>query len=205
MERLILVRHGETDWNRAHRWQGHQDVPLNQTGLEQAQRVADRLKDEQFDAIYASDLSRAFATAEAINQHHKLLLQPEPRLREILLGQFEGHTFDDLQHEFPDEYAAWSGDMHKDPPGGESDMRFYERVRGFYDDVVESHEGGTLLVVGHGGSLRMLMMRMLELPVESFARFRLDNTAISELIWHRNRWNLSRFNDTYHLNGYVSK
>jgi len=202
MERLVIVRHGETDYNVQRRWQGHMDIPLNDAGLTQATRVATALKNEPIDAIYTSDLLRAHATAEAINQHHNLTLQPDRRLREVSLGHFEGLTSEEIVTKFPDEHAAWTGDLEVPAPGGESDLLFSNRVQDFYETVLKDHSAETALLVSHGGTIRALLCVLLELPVKHYHQFRLDNTAISEFHWYRNRWNLVRFNDTYHLNGH---
>jgi alpha-ribazole phosphatase len=205
MERLVIVRHGETDFNVQERWQGHIDIPLNANGLAQAQRVAARLKNDTFEAIFTSDLKRAHATAEAINQHHKLPLQLDQRLREVYLGHFEGLTSHEIHTRFPEEYAAWSGNHEQPAPGGgESDMDFLQRIQGFLDSTLPHHPAESALLVTHGGTIRFLMCAILDLPLARFAHFRVDNTAISEFQWYHNRWNLVRFNDIYHLNGHVT-
>jgi alpha-ribazole phosphatase len=204
MKRLLIVRHGETDFNVQSRWQGHTDIPLNANGLAQAERVAARMKNETIDAIFSSDLKRAFATAEAINQHHKLTIQPDQRLREVKLGQFEGLTTDEIRTRFAEEYNLWHNSTEYPAPGGESDMDFFQRVQSFFHFAQNGHPADSILLVTHGGTIRFLMCVILELPLKRFAHFRTDNTAISEFQWYNNRWNLVRFNDIYHLNGHVA-
>ncbi len=107
MIQLILTRHGETDWNIAHRFQGQSDVPLNARGRQQAEQLAAHLIAEKFDAIYASDLSRAWDTAKAIAAQHTCPLIAEPRFREGGFGEWEGCTFSELEERDPSLVKAW--------------------------------------------------------------------------------------------------
>ena len=103
--RLCLIRHGETDWNVARRIQGHTDIPLNHTGLEQARLLAQSLADEQFDAIYSSDLGRARQTAEAVAHRLHQTVRLDPLLRERHYGEFQALTYDEARARFPDAHA----------------------------------------------------------------------------------------------------
>ena len=107
MTELILVRHGETDWNRDQRWQGHADRPLNETGREQARAIAEELASEQIDAIYTSDLARARETAELIAERAGVPFVLEPQLREIDVGEWQGLTRPEIEERYPEGFRNW--------------------------------------------------------------------------------------------------
>ena len=130
MIKLILVRHGETDWNAQRRYQGQSDVPLNDAGQRQAAALAQRLEGVDISAIYSSDLRRARQTATAIASLHPLPVRDEPRLKEISFGRWEGLTYGEIQERWPEEMAAWFADpIRVTPPGGERLAQVAERLR----------------------------------------------------------------------------
>ena len=139
MTTLLLVRHGETDWNAGRRWQGHTDVPLNARGRAQAAALAEELAADPPSAIYTSDLSRARETAEIVGTQLGVPVILEPRLREIHVGSREGLTAEEVGD------REWDGEPH-----AEHGVRVLAAVR----DVAAAHPNGRVLVVAHGGSLR---------------------------------------------------
>jgi probable phosphoglycerate mutase len=149
-----LIRHGETAWNAESRIQGQLDVPLSNAGIWQAGRLAQRLADEHIDAIVASDLARAWLTAQPIGQSRQIEPLPDVRLRERHFGLFQGHTLDHIAVTWPSEFAAW---RQRDPawaiPEGESGTQFIGRVLEALDEITQRHAGGTVAVVAHGGVL----------------------------------------------------
>jgi broad specificity phosphatase PhoE len=153
---FILVRHGETDWNRDGRWQGQADAPLNERGREQARTVAEELAGEPVDAVYASDLSRARETAEIIAARldsHAVML--DPRLREVHVGGWSGLTMPEIEERYPEEFVRWrAGDPAHDFAGGESYAAMGERVVEALAEIASRHPDGNVLVVLHGGSIR---------------------------------------------------
>jgi len=141
MATLLLIRHGETDWNAEHRWQGHADVPLNARGREQAKALAEELAPEGVDAIYASDLSRARDTAEIVGARLGVPVVVDPDLREIDVGSREGLTGEEVGD------RPWDGEAHENHGD-----RILRAVR----TIAERHPGGRVAVVSHGGSLRRI-------------------------------------------------
>jgi broad specificity phosphatase PhoE len=139
---LLLARHGETDWNRARRWQGHADPPLNDFGREQARALAAAVTD--VDAIYASDLVRARQTAEIVAAEHGVPVLVEPRLREVDVGEWSGLTNDEIAERFPG-VTEWAN--------GETGEAMGERVVAALLEIAAAHPGGRVLVVTHGGPL----------------------------------------------------
>ena len=144
---IVLVRHGETDWNLEGRVQGHTDRPLNATGLAQARELAAALAEEPLDAIYASDLSRAFETARILAQPHELDVVAAPGLREKHFGTWEGLTGDEVLERYPRAAGGSWGDA-------ETSAELGERVRATLTEIAARHEGRRVLVVSHGGPMR---------------------------------------------------
>ncbi|MDE3090678.1 MAG: histidine phosphatase family protein, partial [Chloroflexota bacterium] len=134
--RLLLIRHGETDWNNEGRIQGHTDTPLNARGFEQAKRLAARLACEKLDAIYTSPLARARATADLIAQEHGVAAMLDDRLKEKYLGELEGLTSGEFELRYPDLYREWHASKEHFPlPGEEPPLAFRQRVQEFLDAV----------------------------------------------------------------------
>ena len=149
---LLLVRHGETDWNAVGRWQGHADPPLNAVGRAQAAALADELAGGAFDALYASDLRRAVETAAILGLRLGLETLERADLREIDVGSWSGLTRAEVAARFPEGFARWqAGEIGHD---GETREQLATRVVGALLDVASAHPGGTVLVVTHGGAIR---------------------------------------------------
>ena len=200
--RLMLVRHGESTYNAEGRIQGQEDAPLSARGRAQAERVAERLRAYQFDACYASDLSRAADTARAIMHHHPdVPFMFTTLLREIKFGVFEGKVMPEIEQSYPDEYAQWMENRRGfTPPGAESVEELHARagrVLAWLRD--RGREDGTLLVVAHGGIFISVVAQALGLPMEERYRFHFDNTAMTVI--EDGRWGsrLLLANDTSHL------
>jgi broad specificity phosphatase PhoE len=164
---LLLVRHGETDWNRDGRYQGHADPPLNEVGREQARELARKLGAHEFDVVYTSDLRRASETAEIIVRGREVPLLPEPGLREIDVGSWSGLTRAEIEQRFP------GADRHD----GEAPEAMRERVVRTVTAIAEREAGKRVLIVSHGGALRALLHHALNddsVPkVENCAVYRL--------------------------------
>ena len=155
--RLLLVRHGLTDWNVNKRFQGQTNVPLNETGIRQAQALGDRIAGETIDHIYASDLDRARHTARFISQHHHCSLKFDPALRELNFGDWEGLTYQQIQDRDPQRLKAWNLDLYENgPPAGESLRALTARISSFLDMLFKEHSDETVLLVTHGGCLQVL-------------------------------------------------
>lgn len=205
MARLILVRHGETEWNRLARYQGQTDIELNETGIRQAQRAAERLARETIHAAYSSDLKRARTTAEIIVSRTApaRTFHPSPLLREMHFGDFEGLTFDQIEEQYQLIFSAspsWrSRGPHVRAPGGESIADLAGRVERFWEEVRERHAEGTILIVAHGGPLQVLICRLLGIGLEHWWQIRLSSASISILDTHPQGASLALLNSTSHL------
>jgi broad specificity phosphatase PhoE len=152
---LLLARHGETEWNRVGRWQGHADPPLSDAGREQAAMLALRLADAGVTAVVSSDLRRASETADIVAGALGLALDVDPELREIDVGSWSGHTREEVAALFPEGYARWQeGEIGHD---GETREQLTARVVAAVERACAAHSGGTVLVVTHGGAIRALL------------------------------------------------
>jgi alpha-ribazole phosphatase len=201
MTQLYLTRHGETDWNIKQRFQGHSDIPLNENGRCQAADLARRLAEESIDAIYASNLSRAWETAETIAEHHSCPLIAEPGLREASFGKWEGMTYNEIQASDPEAVQAWHEDMANfAPPEGETPDQLAQRVASAYATINQQHGNDeTVLLVAHGGSLQMLIANLLQLSPAHFWQFHLKPCSLSLISVYEEGPILNLLNDTCHL------
>ncbi|HUP31938.1 MAG TPA: histidine phosphatase family protein [Gaiellaceae bacterium] len=169
MTTLLLARHGETDWNRELRIQGSSNIELNELGRRQARALAQELEHVELDAIYASDLSRARATAEAVAAFHGLEVRFDARLRERSFGSWEGFTREDIA-------ALPEGSRHD----GESDDEVRERMLEAVQAIADAHPGEQVLVVAHGGSLNTLWHHAVGERVERWANCAVYKLAVRE-------------------------
>ncbi|MCS7254686.1 MAG: histidine phosphatase family protein [Armatimonadota bacterium] len=176
---IILVRHGETLWNRQRRFQGQRDVPLSELGRLQAAALQERLKGEQIDTVYASDLSRASETAQIILQGRSVEINLTLELRERHKGAWEGLTFEEAAKAYPKEIEAWLKDPLASVPYGESGDQFILRVKGFIERTLSFHSGERMLIVSHGGPIKVAICLMLGWDMSCLHRFRISNGSIS--------------------------
>ena len=202
--RLLIVRHGQTDWNSSGRFQGQTDIPLNPTGIGQAQAIAERLITETPAAIYASDLQRAWQTAQIIHTallpEHRPPLISEPRLREMCFGKWEGLTYNEIQARQPRLLQRWESDLeHTAPPGGETLLEMAERVEALYGSILAAHPDETVLLVAHGGPLQLMITQALGMPRGRFWQVHLSNASLSELRSYLEGAILNLLNCTEHL------
>ncbi len=154
---LIVVRHGQSEGNVAQRFIGQGETALTEKGREQARRTAAFLKDYPINAVYASDLSRAYDTARPTAEVHGLQITREPSFREIFAGDWEGKRFDDLDTLFPESYGMWRQNIgHAHPDHGERVADLYERVNGQIDRLLQKHRGECIAVFTHATPVRMM-------------------------------------------------
>lgn len=203
MARWLIVRHGETEWNRAGKMQGHTDIGLSGAGRAQVTSLRERLRAVKFDAAYTSDLARAADTAGTLLQGRPFQAIPTAQLRELSYGDWEGLTWQEIQERDPEQYDWWVRvDPNFQPPEGESLHALMERAGAFVEEVNARHVEGTILVVAHGGSIRALALTLLGISPDLFRRF--SNVAPASLsIIHvfNGTAILESWNDTAHYRG----
>ena len=193
--RLILARHGETDWNRILRIQGAKsDSPLNQKGMQQAEDLASRLERENIRAVYSSPLKRALNTAKAIAARHRLEVITTPLLREIEAGELEGVATAELGTRF--SYYLIRDGVEKRIPGGESLADLQERCWGFIEQIKQDYTNGSVLLVSHYFAILSIICAVLELPLANIMRLRMSSASISIIVSDDDMTRLELFNDT---------
>jgi probable phosphoglycerate mutase len=199
--RLILIRHGETAWNREGRIQGyHGDSPLTEAGRAQAQRLAERLAGEGLRALHSSNSERARQTATPIAAALELDVAWDAALRERNYGEFEGWTYAELERKHPEAYKKFrSRDPAYAPPGGESGARFRDRIVAALERVAADANGGHVAVVTHGGVLGVMYRHAHGTAAESKRDYSLINASINRLVYAGGRWSVEAWGDVAHL------
>ncbi len=198
--RLILIRHGESTWNREHRIQGQLDPPLSAEGRRQAARVAHRLTGRKPHGLYTSDLRRAVETAAPIEEVTGLKATKMPELREIFLGEWEGLQTEELTQRYPEAWARWAEEPSWDLiPGGESAAGFESRVESALDSLISRHEHADAVVVTHGGVIQIALHRIIGRPSRGLFPFRISNASITVISKRDGHLIIDRVNDTSHL------
>lgn len=198
--RVLLIRHGETDWNVGARIQGHTDIPLNARGRDQALRLGQAYAGETLHAIYASDLARAHDTAQALAQACGAPLAREPALRERHFGVFEGLTFQQIAADWPALAERWRRrDPDFGPEGGETLRAFHDRCVATAARLAEAHRGCSIALVAHGGVLDCLYRAAVRLDLQAPRTWEIGNAAVSRLLWTAEGFSLVGWNDDAHL------
>jgi broad specificity phosphatase PhoE len=179
---LLLVRHGETEWNATHRWQGFTGPPLNALGRQQANELADKLSGVVIDAIYSSDAVRAVETAEIVAARLDLDVRQDERLREVNFGEWEGLTRQEINARYSGAFMEWDACKLAAPTGGETDLQMAERVLEALHEIADRHEGDEVLIVTSGGPIRAVQAHAQGVD-QAIARLhfkRADNCAVLE-------------------------
>ena len=199
--RFILVRHGQTEWNRgAERFRGHADLPLNETGLAQAQKVAGRLADEKIAALYASPLQRAVQTAQPLAKGRALEIQKHDGLLDIDFGAFEGMTLDEARQAFPEVAEKWiAAPGHVKFPKGDSFKVVRARIEAMLDELAARHAGETVALFSHKVICGATLCLVLGLPADALWRIQQDNACINVFEKRDAGWIVTLMNETGHL------
>ncbi len=200
MTRIILVRHGQTEWNRVERFRGRIDIALNETGLAQAEALAQRLADEPLTAIYSSPLKRAVETARPIAERLGLPVQPLASIIDINYGRWQGHSPAEVAEIYPELHRLWRSEPHRVAlPDGESLDEVRARTMAALEDIAARHEGETVLVVAHQVVNKVLVCAMLGLDNSRFWRMQQDNGCLNIFDYEDGDFTAVLINDTCHL------
>ncbi|MEY4563683.1 MAG: hypothetical protein RLZZ618_2960 [Pseudomonadota bacterium] len=198
--RILAIRHGETAWNVDSRIQGQLDIPLNELGRWQAEQLERVVGGEGLAAVYTSDLLRAFETAEAVGRGTGLPLVTDVGLRERGFGEFEGHTFAEIEAKFPEQSARWrQRDPEYSPPGGESLRDFYARCVATATRLAAAHPGEAIALVAHGGVMDCLYRAATRVDLQAPRSWLLGNASINRLLYTPEGFTLVGWSDTHHL------
>ena len=198
--RIMLVRHGETQWNLENRIVGHTEIGLNPTGQRQVALLARALGEEKVDAIYSSPLRRAVETANAIAKEHGLDVVTDDALKEVDAGELDGIAIEEVVRRYGDFWEAWGkGADTLRMPGGETMGELQHRAWSVTNRVVGDHPDSTVIVVSHTLTILSILTKALGMPLEDFRRLRLGLASINTLDFKGSVTSLVGFNDTCHL------
>jgi len=199
--RILLVRHGETEWNRVERFRGRADVPLNERGIAQAEATGRRIASQwKPTAVYASPLSRAARTAEVIARHFGLSVQAHAGFINIHYGEWQGLSPDEVRERWPEMLRTWyEAPQAARIPGGETLDEVRARGLAAVNELAARHEGETIALVGHTGMNRAILLGVLGLPTDRFWRLRQDTCAVNVFEADRGDFTVVTLNDTCHL------
>ena len=199
---IILIRHGETEWNLSGRWQGHADSALSPRGVAQAQALGERMQGEEVDVVYVSDLERALHTSRLVGNPSGWQPLPMPALRERDLGVLEGLTTDEMRESQPKAFQSFMEDgPNYQPPGGESFQQFFDRCSLAIDTLANEHPGKKIVAVTHGGVLGAVFRKVLKISLGAERNFLLLNCSINRIQKSQTNWNLVSWGDVAHLQG----
>jgi broad specificity phosphatase PhoE len=200
MTRIILVRHGQTPWNKDKIFRGSHDIPLNDQGREEARLAGDWLKGETFHAAYCSPLYRARDTGEAIARHHGLEVLDLPGLTDLCYGDWEGLPLTEVKVKYADLYRQWESAPHLLRfPHGETLDEVKVRALAAVAEVLGRHPDRTVLLAAHRAVNKVLIAAFLGLDNSHFWRIGQDTTAINRFAWSGGAWQIMGLNDTCHL------
>ncbi len=201
MSKVVLIRHGRTAWHAEGRYAGISDVPLDDVGLEQAERVADRMQAERIDVIYSSPLSRCLELAERVALLHGLDVIVDERLREIDLGRWDGERVERIIERDGDLIKRWTKDPMTEIPGGESLQSVQDRAMDWYREATALQADGRIIASSHGGPIRAILAAVIGLPLSNIFRLTVDLASISVVNATGKFSNLESLNDRAHLDG----
>ena len=178
---LYFVRHGETSWNLAGRFQGYTDIPLNETGQEQARTLQEQFDEIAFDAVYSSDLMRAAETAKIITRNRFEIIQ-DSRIRELFCGDWEGKTMKELIEAGEPLQQYFLDPLTTPPTGGETILDIFNRVGTFLNEIKKQYVGKKVLIVSHGGTTRTALSYLLLGSPELYNKLYINNCGVSEIV-----------------------
>lgn len=168
---IYLLRHGETEQNLKGFYYGNLDIDITDKGIKQIEYINDKVKNIPFDKIYISNMKRAKSSADIISRDKDIPYIRDKRLNEMNLGIFEGKSYENIKNEYPIEFKGWSDDWKNyDPPQGESYVDFYERVKDFFQEILELQDENILLVT-HGGVIRSILAYIMGENLDAFWKF----------------------------------
>lgn len=198
MKKLILIRHGETDYTLQRKYCGHEDILLSANGIQQAKCLGAKLEKIKIDRVYSSDLGRALQTAEIVFPKQSIIRRKG--LREIDVGRFSGLTFEEAEKRYPRIYRMWRDNLSSVKiPKGEKVSDFAKRVRKCSQEIFDHNSGKKVAIVSHGGPIRIILLRMLKQDLDKFWRIEQNVAAVNIVEFKGGEPKILKVNDTSHL------
>ncbi len=201
MGKIFLIRHGETDSNKSHRFQGRLDNPLNAEGIQQAERLVEFMKEQKIDVVYSSSMKRARMTADKLAAAYGLEVKPMDLLKEVSFGDWEGLEYNEINKRWPEEmnlFLTKPGEWM--PPNGESFGQVEERCRAAFDKIfAEQGHDKNIAIVSHGGIVRVQLCLLLDIPLNNLWKLAVHNVSVTTLVDWNGSLVLERMNDNSFL------
>lgn len=200
MNKLYLIRHGESEWNILSKVQGQNNVNLTKKGIEQAAKAAERLSKEKIDEIYSSDLDRAYDTAKIIADKLKLDVKKLQELREIKFGVWEGLTSSEIKENYKNEHMIWMTEPHKlQLPEAERLIDVQERMLKGVNKLMKENKDKNILIVSHGSAIKALILGILDIDLSSYNKISIGNVGLTIIEYRDYSPVIGVLNDTSHL------
>ena len=201
MTKIIFVRHGQTEWNLVGKYQGQSNIALSEKGLFQAKALAANFPVKKIDAVYSSDLQRAYKTASYIAAEFQLTVTTEEKLRELNFGLWEGKTYAEIKQNWPEIFSTFFTFPDTSTiPEGENFVILQKRAMAAVKEIIAKHIGQTVVVVAHGAILRTILAEALHIPLRYIWSIRQDNTAVNIICYDEESSIVELMNSTAHLN-----
>ncbi len=199
---LILIRHGETNWNRHKVFRGRRDVKLNAEGIAQADATAEALKDKVFEALYTSPLKRALVTARRIAAPHGMVIRENDGFSDVSYGLWEGMAEDKVASDYPKQFDRWVEAPSKmRPPGGENMKKAWKRVNSSLREIVWTHGTGTVVIVSHRVPMKLMTAYLMGEKRHAMGKYKHDPCAMSIFKVRHRDYEPVVLNDSSHLSG----
>lgn len=201
MGKIFLIRHGETDSNKSHRFQGRLDNPLNAEGIQQAERLVEFMKEQKIDVVYSSSMKRARMTADKLAAAYGLEVKPMDLLKEVSFGDWEGLEYNEINKRWPEEmnlFLTKPGEWI--PPNGESFVQVEERCKAAFEQIfAEQGHDKNIAIVSHGGIVRVQLCLLLDIPLNNLWKLAVHNVSVTTLVDWNGSLVLERMNDNSFL------
>ena len=197
---ILILRHGETAWNKGRIFRGTHDIPLNENGKQQARLAAEALKDTVIDVAYTSPLSRARESAEIVTECHGITPVPHDGFLDLDYGEWTGKEDSEVAKLWPNEHKAWTTNPHSvRPPGGTTLKEVFHKSFTAMEELAERHDGGTIAIVAHRVVNKLLIMGALSLGLERFPFIIQGNCCINRIEKIRSGYLIHSINDVSHI------
>ena len=205
--RFIMIRHGFSEANKSRKFAGHADFPLTDIGQRQAELVSEALRDERIDAVYASDISRAYDTAKPVAESHSLEIVIHKGLREIYAGEWEGLAFDALEEKYAESFGIWKSDLGRaHPDGGESIAQLFARVIATLGEIAAENPEKTVCIATHATPVRAVTVASIGGTAADMSRVNwTPNASISVFDYEDGKFSAVELNRVDHLGDLCTK
>ncbi|EYE88394.1 hypothetical protein Q428_08320 [Fervidicella metallireducens AeB] len=201
MSKIYLVRHGETEWNKAQRTQGcSNNIPLSEEGIKQAKALGERLKNKEIDLFFSSELGRAYETANIIASYHNKKVEIVEAFKEINFGVWEGLQYKEIMEKYKEVYSIWHYEPHLAKiPGGEDILSLKERSMTKLIEILNNNKEKNILIVSHGITIKVMICAMLGIDLANMHKIRQDNTSLNLFEYNDRGFSVIHLNDTCHI------